>query len=129
MAHKIKLSIDGKEYPITSCNYSIYRSADNTGKPAEGARAGQISISRESSEDSFFYQWSIDNAARKSGSVSFSKMNVEDTMKTLDFENAFVMNYAETCGYGSQMTEDIVISAQKLTISGATIDNDWPAGA
>ena len=128
MAHKIKLSIDGKEYPLSSCNYGIYRDADHTGKPAGGARAGQLSISRESSEDSFFYQWSIDNAARKNGSISFSKMNVEDTMKTLDFENAFIISYAETCGYGSQMMEEITISAQKLTISGATVDNDWPAG-
>jgi hypothetical protein len=128
MAHKIKLSIDGKEYPLSSCNYMVYRDSDQTGKPAGGARAGQLSISRESSEDSFFYQWSIDNAARKSGSISFSKMNVEDTMKTLEFENAFVISYGETCGYGSQMMEEITISAQKLTISGATVDNDWPPG-
>jgi len=128
MAHTIILNVDGEKLKLTSCDYRVSRQVDATGKPVGEIVAGNIDFTADSSSKTFFWEWAIDKFAKKSGKITVSKLDDDQTMKEIEFTDAFLSEYDESGdSHGAQaMTERITISAKEIKIGGGTFKNEWP---
>lgn len=128
MSHSVKLSVDGEEFDLISCEYSVNRQLDSTGKPVSEIQAGSINFAIRSDSRTFFWEWAVNKFEKKSGKIVFSKPNDEQSMKQIDFKDAFCSDYHESgdSEAGQSMIESVTISARELTINNATHTNKWP---
>lgn len=132
MARRPVLEIDGVVYKnVYKVSYNLYTAKDETGRPADRAHAGVITIIRESDETTDIARWAMDSSKPnwKAGSVVFK--NPDDaTMKELKWEEGFITGYEEVVPHLKQNPDDQVyecfeISCRKLIIGDSDIDNRW----
>lgn len=127
MAYSAKLSVDGNEFKVRHCNYSLHQNIDETGRPMSGVLGGTIQLEIESSDNTFFMEWMVDPIKKLNGSIAFSKTNEEGELKKVEFEDGFLTGYSESMDALSNapMVENIVISARTLSVGGASLENIW----
>ncbi|MCK4538977.1 MAG: hypothetical protein KAV42_09300 [Candidatus Krumholzibacteria bacterium] len=132
MARRPALEIDGVVFKnVYSVSYVLYTAKDETGRPADRAHAGVITVRRESDETVDIARWAMDSSKPnwKNGKVTFR--NPDDaTMKELTWENGFITAYQEHVPHiknnpDEQLWEEFEISCEKLSINDAEIDNLW----
>ena len=128
MSFKAKLEVDGKEYRVVYCNYSLKQFVDDTGRPSSTVRAGPIDIIVESTDDTTLFEWMCDSYMRKDGKITFNKRDEDAKMKELVFENGYVVDYEEALNVANPypMTIKFAISAQTVKMDEATFVQDWP---
>jgi hypothetical protein len=132
MARRPVLQIDGVTYKnVYMVSWELYTAKDNTGRPSDRAHAGVIKVTRESDENVDIARWAMDSSAPKwkAGKVLFKSPN-DATMKELAWEEGFVTKYEETIPHIKENADDQVfeyfeISAHKIKIGDAEIDNRW----
>ena len=132
MARRPTLEIDGVVYKnVYAVSYELYTAKDETGRPSDRAHAGTVKVTRESDENSDIARWATDSSKPnwKAGKVEIK--NPDDAhMKTLEWEEGFIVYYSETVPHiknnpDDQVYEHFEISCRKLTVSDAEIDNRW----
>ena len=132
MARSPILEIDGVPYPhVYAVSYILYTEKDETGRPSDRARGGVIKITRESDDKSEICRWATDSAKSnfKPGKVTF-KSPEDAVLKELEWENGFITHYEEHVPHtkdrpDDQMYEYFEISAQKIKIKDAEVNNRW----
>lgn len=132
MARRPVLQIDGVTYKnVYKVSWELYTAKDNTGRPSDRAHAGVIKITRESDENVDIARWAMDSSQPKwkAGKVLFKSPN-DATMKELAWDEGFVTKYEETIPHIKENADDQVfeyfeISAHKVKIGDAEIDNRW----
>jgi hypothetical protein len=132
MARRPTLEIDGVVYKnVYQVSYCLYTAKDETGRPSDRAHAGVIKITRESDEKSDIARWAMDSSKPnwKAGKVTFRNPDDQE-MKTLTWEEGFITSYEELIPHiknnpDDQVFETFEISAHKVTIGDAEIDNRW----
>lgn len=127
---KATLKIDGKEYNVLQCNYSMDREIDQSGRPSTDIRGGTVSLVIESSQDTGFWDWMIDSYAQKDGEVEFFKRNDPSPAKVLKFEEAYMVKCGEDFDIAGPnksqpMIEKFTVSARKISLGG-THEKVWP---
>jgi Hemolysin coregulated protein Hcp (TssD) len=127
MSFKSKLKVGGKELNILDASYDLYQEVDASGRPSSVTRGGTITITVESTGDSFFFEWVCNNFERKDGSVVFIKRDTDATLKELKFKEAYCVKYKETFdSTGTQpLTETFTISAIEISMGGGAFVNEW----
>lgn len=132
MARRPQLEIDGVPYKnVYAVSYELYTAKDETGRPSDRAHAGVIRITRESDEKIDIARWAMDSSKPnwKTGKVVILNPS-DETMKELSWEEGFVTAYEETVPHIKERPDDQVyetfeISAHKVVVSDADIDNRW----
>ncbi len=132
MARRPILEIDGVTYKnVYEVSYELYTAKDETGRPSDRAHAGVIRITRESDEETAIARWAMDSSGpnRKAGKVTFKNPS-DSEMKTLSWEEGFITAYEEIVPHikdrpDDQIYERFEISAHKVSIGDAEIDNRW----
>lgn len=128
MSFKGVLIVDDKSFNILRMDISFSQRIDSTGRPCANPEGGQISFSLESSSDSqIFMQWMLDPAGMKSGMVRFTKRDDEGSLKTIEFIDAYCVNYHESfSAQGSDpMVISLVITTRQLKIGEAELTKEW----
>lgn len=123
------MKIDGcTDREVINMRYSLHQEVDVEGRPTAITRGGQISVTLKSLNDgnTDFYEWACDPYVSKKGSFDFEKRDGTN-MKTLNFEDGYLVEYEETYDAvdASAQIEEISISAKKLDIGGVTHENTW----
>ena len=123
------MKIDGlAAREVMNMRYSLHQEVDVEGRPTAITRGGQISVSIKSLNDgnSELYEWACDPYVTKKGSFEFEKRDGTN-MKTLKFEDAYLMEFEETYDAvdASSQLEEIVISAKKISIGDVAHENSW----
>jgi len=128
MAFKAKVQLADNEYDALSCKYSFHRDKDMKGRPSSNVYGGTIRIAVESHDDNNIVARLMEQTKPVPGSVSFHKGEDAAPIKTLTWENGYVMVYDETFDKrtGFPMQIYFEISAEKIIIEGETIDHKWP---
>lgn len=128
-----KLIIEGNEYRVLKVHYHMDRDTDRNGRPANDVRAGKITLQVESSGDTFFWDWMINQFAQKDGEIEFQKRNDPSApAKVLQFTEAYLVEYGEDFDViGSNkdqpMVENFTVSARTITMDpGGTFEKTWP---
>lgn len=127
MSFKSKLSVGGKEINILNASYELFQEIDATGRPSSITRGGTITLTVESTGDSFFFEWMTNNFDRKDGSITYSKRDTDAKLKEVKFTEAYMVKYRENFeSIGSNpLTETFTISAREMTIGEGSIVNEW----
>jgi hypothetical protein len=115
MSFKAKFEVDGNEYRVLSCSYSLYQTTDDTGRPSSTARGGMVTIVVESTDDTTLFEWMCDSYMRKDGKITFNKRDEDAKLKELEIEEAYMVSYEESfdnVGSGA-MVETFSLSAKK----------------
>lgn len=129
MSFKATLSIDGgTAINLLHCSYALRRDTDPTGRPSSGLYGGTVQFELESTDDTSIVEWMSDPYKMKGGTVTFNKRDEDAKMKELKFEDAYVIQYAESFDSTGEnpMTISFVVSSKKLTVGNATHENEWP---
>jgi hypothetical protein len=129
MSFKATLKVGNTEFDVISCSYSFYRDVDVKGRPASIVYGGRIDFVVESTDDTSIIESMLNNQHKPvNGSVTWTKVDEDGTLKELKFENAFVVAYGESfaTGGGDAMMISFGVSAQKISIGSAELVNDWP---
>ena len=132
MARRPILEVDGVVFKnVYKVSYCLYTAKDETGRPSDRAHAGVIRIVRESDDKTDIARWAMDSSKPnwKAGKVMIKNPD-DNEMKTLAWEEGFITAYEETVPHvkdhpDEQVYEIFEISAHKVTIGDAEIDNRW----
>ncbi|GAB3542727.1 type VI secretion system tube protein TssD [Spirosoma fluminis] len=130
MAFKATIDLDGTEYRLLHCSFSLGQNTDyTTGKPTSDVMGGQVNAEFESTKDTNAFKLMINPNAKFSGTIKFFKQDEDSPMKELKFEDAFLTGYSESMDArnNTPMSTSVVISARKLSIDGASHENKWAA--
>jgi hypothetical protein len=127
MSFKATFKVDGNEYRVLSCSYSLRQEIDNTGRPSSTSRGGVISLVIESTDDTSLFEWMCDSYMRKDAVVTFNKRDEDGKMKELEITEAYMVSYEETfdnAGSGA-MNESFSLSAHSIKMGNGEHENEW----
>ncbi|MGB0931402.1 MAG: type VI secretion system tube protein TssD [Chitinophagales bacterium] len=127
MAYSALMKIDGVEFKVRHCSYSLHQNVDETGRPMSDVIGGLINVETESTDKTFLYKWMIDPVDHKNGIIEFSKVNEEGVLKKVEFEDAYLTGYTESMHSTDNrpMVENFQISARKIKVQGEQHENIW----
>ncbi len=127
MSFRTKLNVAGKELNILHVAYDLFQEIDATGRPSSITRGGTITITVESTADSFFFEWVTNNFERKDGSIVFIKRDTDAKLKELKFKEAYLVSYKETFDSTgtNPLVETFTLSAKELELGGGKHLNEW----
>jgi hypothetical protein len=128
MSFTANLTIAGKEVRVLHCSYTLNREVDATGRPSSMVHGGKISLEVESTDDNSLFEWMVDQFKTNDGTVTFKKRDQDSKMKELKWEKGYIVQYTEALDAigDNPMTIHFVVSAEKLTVGGASHKNPWP---
>jgi len=128
MAFRAKLKFEENEYDILESSYSFRRDTDLKGRPSSNVYGGEIYLSVESTDDTAIIAQMVNQFKPNKGTITFNKGEEEAKMKELKWENGYVIRYKEALDVVGKepMRIDFVISAEKVTVEGAEVDQKWP---
>ena len=127
MSFKAKFEVDGNEYRVLKCDYSLKQTVDDTGRPSSTTRGGLINIVVESTDDTSLFEWMCDSYMRKSGKIIFNNRDEDSKLKELEFEEAYMVEYEESfdnVGSGA-MIESLSLSARTIKLGNGEHENEW----
>jgi hypothetical protein len=128
MSFKSVFKVDGKEYNVLSCSYSLHQDIDNTGRPSSITRGGTVNIVVESRDGSELFNWASDSYLKKDATITFNKRDSDAKLKELEIKEAYCVGYQESfdsSGSGA-MVESFTLSAKSIKMGEGSHDNEWP---
>lgn len=127
MSFKVKLKVAGKESNVLDLSYQLKQETDATGRPSAVTRGGKIHITVESTGDTGFFEWMCNNFERKDGSITFVKRDTDATLKELQFEEAYLVDYKENFSATNDhpVSETFTLSARTIKMGTGEHKNEW----
>jgi ADP-ribosylglycohydrolase len=126
MSFKATLKVDGNEYRVLNCSYSLNQEVDKTGRPSSTVRGGIVNLNIESTDDTSMFEWMCDSYMRKDATVTFNKRDEDSKMKELEIKEAYMINYEESfddTGTGA-MTQSFSLSAKSIKLGEGEHENE-----
>lgn len=127
MSFKAKFTVDGTDYNVLHCTFSLRQEVDETGRPSSITRGGTISVVIESTDNTALFEWMCDNYMRKDGTITFNKRDEDAKMKELNFTEAYMVAYEESfdhAGTGAMITS-FSLSAREISLGNGVHLNEW----
>jgi hypothetical protein len=128
MAFRASLNFEDAEYDVLQCRYTFKRDVDLKGRPSSNVYGGNIHLEVESTGDTSIIANMVNQFKPNRGSITFHKGDEEAKMKELSWENGYVIEYDESLDVVGREPMKIVfvISAEKIKIDGAEVNQRWP---
>ena len=127
MSFKLTLNVAGKTVNVLHCSYALKQETDASGRPSTVTRGGKITVTVESTGETTFIDWMVNNFERKDGKITFLKRDTDATMKELNFEEAYLVDYRENFDSANELpvTETFTLSARAISVGSARHENEW----
>ncbi len=130
MAGAAKLVIGNLNADVIDFNYSLSIGTDNMGKPMGIPRSGLINVQISSTKDTSLMEWLVATKTPKDGMIKvYAETATNSTMRIINFNEARIVGYSERysngAGSNTNMTISFSISAKKLSIGKAIVENPW----
>lgn len=129
MAFLAKLTIDdGDEMNVLNCSYRFTQSTDATGKPTSIPHGGYVTLVVESTKNTDLFDWMINPTGTKNGIVTFFRREMESKLKTLEFTDAYCIDYQEDFDHKGEhpMQVSFTVSAKTIKVNDSQFKNNWP---
>ena len=129
MAFLAKLTIDdGDELNVLNCSYRFTQGTDATGKPTSIPQGGYVSLVVESTKATDLFDWMINPTGTKNGIVTFYRREMESKLKTLEFTDAYCIDYQEDFDHKGEhpMQISFTVSAKTIKVNYSQFKNNWP---
>lgn len=95
-----------------------------TGQICGRMKGGKIHILLDTENDGELLHWMFHNVV-KNGKIIFIGLPEGKSIKTIEFENAYLIYYKEVFKEVTSVSIKITISSQKITIAGEQMENSW----
>ena len=127
MAYKATLTLGSKSFDVLSCSYAFSRNTDHKGKPVSDTSGGTVSLALESTEETDILQTMLNSPEKpQKSTIDFQQSESTASMKKIELDEAFIIQFSESFSDGAPMVYQITLSAKKMTIGTAVLENDWP---
>jgi Hemolysin coregulated protein Hcp (TssD) len=129
MAFLAKLTIDdGDEMNVLHCSYRLTQGTDASGKPTAIPQGGFVSLVVESTKSTDLFDWMINPTGLKNGQVTFYRRDMQSKLKTLEFTDAYCIDYQEDFDHKGEMAMQISfsLSAKTIKLNDSEFKNNWP---
>ena len=115
---------------VVTTSFSFTQSIDDKGRPSSKVHGGVIRVTIVADENTSLVSWMLDPYKKESGSITYKRIDQDSMMKDVQFEEAYCVEYTEDFdarggAKDASMTLSLTISANKITVGGATLDNKW----
>jgi hypothetical protein len=127
MSFKAIFKIDGKDYRVLHCSYSLNQQVDLTGRPSSVVRGGIVNLVTESTDDTSLFEWMCDSYLKKDATITFNKRDENAKLKELHLVEAYMISYEESfddSGTGA-MTQSFSLSARNIKMGDGEHENEW----
>ena len=129
MPYSSVIDLGGQKFDILGGDIGFSRSVDVKGRPSSHVMGGQFSFTVEVTAESKLVENMVNsqNKPFPKGELAFTDAGDDGITRKIAFENAYIVNYSESfSAAGSAYTCSITISAEKITIQAAVLDQRWP---
>ena len=130
MSFKSVLNVGGMSIETNFVHLDINQNVDERGRPASLAHGGKITVEFDTpSDNDVISDWMCNPVKTMGGSIIYKRIDQDSTMKMINFENAYCVEYHERFDgtmSASNMVTMITISPEKITIGSVNLDNQWP---
>jgi hypothetical protein len=124
-----ELSIDGgKIINVLNCDYRFSQTTNATGKVTSIPTGGYVNLTIESTDSVEVFDWMIHPTSIKNGIITFFRRDVKSKMKTLEFTDAYCVEYHESYDHLGEhpMQITFTLSAKKLKLNDSEFVNNRP---
>jgi hypothetical protein len=129
MSFLAKLTIDGgDEMNVLNCGYRFAQGTDASGKPTSIPQGGHITMTVESDKSTDLFDWMVHPTGTKSGKVIFFRRDMHSKLKTLEFTDAYCIDYYEEFDHKGEhpMQISFTLSAKTIKLNDSEFKNNWP---
>ena len=128
MSFIAKLKIDEDNMNVLRCGFRFTQNTDTNGRPTSIAHGGIIDLLVESNGGTNLFDWMINATQTKSGAITFYRRDTQSKLKTLEFTDAYCVDYYETFDHQGDhpMQIQLAISARELKLNDSEFKNNWP---
>lgn len=109
---------------VLESSFEFTQHTDPIGLPFGIVKGGKINVLLDIENDGELLHWML-NHVTKNGKIVFIGPPEGKSVKTIEFENAFLVYYKEEFKDLSYVTVRITISSQKITVAGEEMENYW----
>lgn len=128
-AYKAILTVGGTDYQLLKCTYTLTQpTEEKTNRPTSAVIGGTIECWIKTNDDLTFFEWMCDPSAKKDGSIGFYKMHENAVLKTLEFKDAYCVQYDETfnfTGGDGPTSQHFKLAAKVMKIGESEHSNEW----
>ena len=130
MALTARLHVQGfasekKGYRVLESDFEFNTKVDERGLIMSAVQGGKIELLLAVENDSDLINWSINLKPVKYGEIIFVGKENGKTIKTISFDDAFVIHYHERFREFEPTTIKLIISVRRIEIIGVTHTNMW----
>jgi type VI protein secretion system component Hcp len=128
MSFIAKLKLDGEEMNVLHCGFRFSQVTDATGKPTAKPQGGTIDLVIESSGAADLFDWMVSATQTKNGTITFYRRDTMSKLKTLEFTEAFCVDYYETFDHQGKnpMQIQLTLTAREVKLNDSAYKNNWP---
>lgn len=128
MTFEAELQLEKNIYLVTGISLNISQEVDDLGRPCS-ARGNIIKIEMDSLKDDILTNWAIDASKSLPGTITYFCSDEYTKLKKVSFENGYCVEFREKylgAAFADKIKTLLTISAEKVTIGSAEINNQWP---
>ena len=128
MSFLARLTFDSKSYyTVLDAQFEVTQGMGRDNLPNRKPEIGLIHLTLESANSLELFEWAILPNLTKSGSIVFSSRDFSDSLKTLQFSDAFCVKYKEHFVSDGSMPMRVMISisCHSISLHGAALSNHW----
>jgi RHS repeat-associated protein len=129
MSFKAILHVSGQNIVLDYVDLDLNQSVDARSRPASLTRGGIITVEFDTPSDGdMIADWAANPVKQLDGSITFMNQNQDSVMKTINFYNAYCIEFMERFDgtmSSSNMKTTIKISPERVNIGGVEHDNNW----
>jgi type VI protein secretion system component Hcp len=129
MPYSSKIKLDAETFDILGGDIGFTRSVDTKGRPSSHVMGGQFSFTVEVTDKTLLVEQMVNsqNKPYATGSLEFTDAGDDGVTRKIEFANAYVVSYSESfSAAGAAYTCSLTISAEKITVQTAVLDQRWP---
>lgn len=123
--HIVGHSKEREGLKVLSCGFSFSQNTDGRGQRSSTVKAGLISVTLNGVDDAEIVQWMISPGILKNGKITFSGVIDTGPKRSIEFEDALLVNYFESFSDQSDISINLSISARIILVSGVDFDSKW----
>jgi Hemolysin coregulated protein Hcp (TssD) len=128
MSFIAKLTLSGEEMNVLHCSFRLSQNIDATGKPSAVPQGGAVNLLVESNGNTDLFDWMVSPTQTKNGTITFYRRDNMSKLKTLDFSDAYCVDYYETYDHNTDtpMQIQLTLSAKEIKLNESQFKNNWP---
>jgi len=128
MAFRADLELDELKFRVLEFTYNFHSPRDAASGQASGRLvAGTLTFEVEVTTVNDLWLYMTQNRRADKGKIVFKKSDEDSPMRTISFEQAFVVDLTENFSAigGQPMTMRFTISCERMVLNGNSVENEW----